>query len=270
MLRYARLIFSKRSHYDVLGVSRTASTDEIRKAFNAKAQELHPDRNDRSDAKEKFQEVFEAYKVLRDERERKAYDQQGTRTQQQAQQHQNWSGARRSAFYENSKSASDFERQHREYDQQEQQRQRQQYSYYYYEPNQSRRGIITINPFVPFLLLIMLIQFSRFLERQSLIDELESNPDTPPSVIKSRWRQPYVLAFMNPFTGQWERIPDGYDPPPIRELMEAYVPRKEWVSVERKLPHSVTVGYVPQSLSREARVLWSRNSRKIVQFSTST
>jgi curved DNA-binding protein CbpA len=263
MLRYARLISNKRSYYEVLGVSRTATTDEIKKAFNLKAQQFHPDRNDKPDAKDKFQEVFEAYKVLRDDRERKAYDQQGTQFQQQQ---QSWSGARRTSFYEDAKRASDFERQHREYDQQEQRRQQSSY-YYYYEPNQSGRRVITINPFTSILFLILLLQFSRFLERQSVLDELESNPDTPPSVIKSRWRQPYVLAFMNPFTGQWERIPEGYDPPPIKELMEAYVPKKDWASLERKLPHSVTVGYVPQNLGKDARVLWSRNSRKVVQFS---
>lgn len=251
MLRNAKtLLLTKRSHYDVLGVSKTATADEIRKAFNKKAQLYHPDRNTRSDAKEKFQELFEAYKVLRDEKDRKSYD-LGEQEPPKSPNQQYWSGARRSSFYDDSQRARE--------------NQQQQQSYYYYDPRQSTRQVVTINPLAPLLILIMLLQISRYREHQNILEELESSPDSPPSVIKTRWRQSYVLAFMNPFTGHWEQLPEGFDPPPIRELMEAHVPRKDWPLFERKLPHSLTVGYVPQGLSKPAKLLWSRDQHKIVK-----
>lgn len=253
MLRNAKtLLLSKRSHYDILGVSKTATAEEIRKAFNKKAQLYHPDRNTSPDAKEKFQELFEAYKVLRDDQDRKAYDIGSQEPDRSQQQQQYWSGARRSSFYEDTQRAR------------EQQQQREQ-NYYYYDPRQMNRRVITINPLAPLLILIVLMQIARYREHQSILEELDSSVDTPPSVIKTRWRQSYVLAFMNPFTGQWEQIPDGYDPPPIRELMEATVPRQDWSMFERKLPHSLTVGYVPQGLSKQAKVLWSRDLHKVVK-----
>jgi len=248
MLRNARVIFSRRSYYEVLGVAKTASTDEIKGAFNALAQKYHPDRNSSPDAKDKFQELFEAYKVLRDEQERKSYDKRGPESQQQR---ASYSGARRSSFYEDQQRQSQYTEQNQQ-------------QTYYYDPWQSSRRVITINPLTPLLILILLLQLSRFQESQSIIEDMDSYPDNPPSVIKSRWREPRVLAFQNPFTGQWERLPEGYDPPPVQELMEAYVPKKDWKLLEHKLPRSITVGYVPQSLSVEPKVLWNRNLKKVV------
>jgi molecular chaperone DnaJ len=69
---------AKRDYYDVLGVSRGASTDEIKKAYRKQALKYHPDRNPgNKDAEEKFKEATEAYEVLRDSDKRSRYDQFG-------------------------------------------------------------------------------------------------------------------------------------------------------------------------------------------------
>lgn len=68
----------KRDYYEVLGVSKTASEQEIKSAFRKKAKQYHPDLNkDNPDAAEKFKEAQEAYEVLSDEQKRKMYDQYG-------------------------------------------------------------------------------------------------------------------------------------------------------------------------------------------------
>lgn len=68
---------NKRDFYEVLGVSKSASKDEIKSAYRKLAKKYHPDVNHDSDAPEKFKEVQEAYDVLYDDQKRAAYDQFG-------------------------------------------------------------------------------------------------------------------------------------------------------------------------------------------------
>jgi len=67
-----------KDYYQVLGVARTASEDEIRKAFRKLAREYHPDvAKDKKTAEDKFKEINEAYEVLSDPEKRKKYDDLG-------------------------------------------------------------------------------------------------------------------------------------------------------------------------------------------------
>ncbi len=68
---------AKRDYYEVLGVSRTASQDEIKKAFRKLARQFHPDVNKEDGAEAKFKEINEAYEVLSDEQKRAMYDRFG-------------------------------------------------------------------------------------------------------------------------------------------------------------------------------------------------
>ena len=65
---------TKRDYYQVLGLSKNASDEEIKRAFRKKALEYHPDRNKDTNAEEKFKEVNEAYQVLSDPENRRQYD----------------------------------------------------------------------------------------------------------------------------------------------------------------------------------------------------
>jgi len=69
---------SKRDYYEVLGVDRSASEQEIKKSYRRIAMKYHPDRNpDDEDADHKFKEATEAYDVLMNSEKRAAYDQYG-------------------------------------------------------------------------------------------------------------------------------------------------------------------------------------------------
>ena len=68
---------SKRDYYEILGVGKNATDEEIKKAFRKLALEFHPDRNKSKGAEDKFKEINEAYQVLSDPEKRNSYDQFG-------------------------------------------------------------------------------------------------------------------------------------------------------------------------------------------------
>ncbi|KAF4400147.1 hypothetical protein G4B88_019356 [Cannabis sativa] len=70
----------ERDYYEILGVPRNASRDEIKKAFHALAKKYHPDTNENNpSAKKKFQDIRDAYEALQDSEKREKYDEMHTR-----------------------------------------------------------------------------------------------------------------------------------------------------------------------------------------------
>ncbi len=68
---------TKRDYYEILGVNKNSSADDIKSAYRKLAMQYHPDRNKAPDAEEKFKELSEAYAVLSDQNKRQQYDQFG-------------------------------------------------------------------------------------------------------------------------------------------------------------------------------------------------
>src|ERR1700704_6083569 len=68
---------SKRDYYDILGVSRNATDEEIKKAFRRLAKQYHPDEKKKQGVEARFIEIKEAYEVLSDPQKRAAYDRYG-------------------------------------------------------------------------------------------------------------------------------------------------------------------------------------------------
>ena len=80
----------KRDYYEVLGVSKTASKDEIKSAYRKLAKQYHPDVNKSPDAPKKFEEISEAYEVLSDDTKRSQYDQFGRGLRSQFRDGRSW------------------------------------------------------------------------------------------------------------------------------------------------------------------------------------
>ncbi len=76
-LRLSGLMADKRDYYDVLGVSRGVTQDELKKAYRRLARQYHPDVSSDPDAGERFKEISEAYEILSDDQKRSAYDRFG-------------------------------------------------------------------------------------------------------------------------------------------------------------------------------------------------
>src|SRR3990167_8014683 len=68
---------TKRDYYEILGVGKNASPDELKKAYRVKARKHHPDVDKSTGAEERFKEINEAYQVLSDSQKKAAYDQFG-------------------------------------------------------------------------------------------------------------------------------------------------------------------------------------------------
>ncbi|MFQ5998385.1 MAG: DnaJ domain-containing protein, partial [Candidatus Bathyarchaeia archaeon] len=68
---------SKKDYYDVLGVSKDSTKNDIKSAYRKLAMQYHPDRNKASTAEEKFKQISEAYAVLSDDEKKRQYDTYG-------------------------------------------------------------------------------------------------------------------------------------------------------------------------------------------------
>src|SRR5659263_630888 len=68
---------TKRDYYEILGLDKKASTDDIKASYRKLAMQYHPDKNKSPDAEEKFKEISESYAVLSDSNKRQQYDQFG-------------------------------------------------------------------------------------------------------------------------------------------------------------------------------------------------
>ena len=71
------MISNKRDYYEILGVPKNASKDDIKNVYRKLALQYHPDRNKSKGAEERFKEISEAYAVLSDDEKRKRYDTYG-------------------------------------------------------------------------------------------------------------------------------------------------------------------------------------------------
>ena len=67
----------KQDYYELLGVSRSSTAEEIKRAYRKKALEFHPDKNKSPDAEKVFKQINESYEVLSDSKKRQTYDQFG-------------------------------------------------------------------------------------------------------------------------------------------------------------------------------------------------
>ncbi|HNB54771.1 MAG TPA: DnaJ domain-containing protein, partial [Anaerolineales bacterium] len=68
---------AQRDYYEILGVPKTASAEDLKQAFRTLARKYHPDVSKEEHAEERFKEINEAYAVLSDEQKRAAYDRYG-------------------------------------------------------------------------------------------------------------------------------------------------------------------------------------------------
>ncbi len=105
---------ANKNYYDILGISKNATQQEIKRAYRRLAKKHHPDANKSKDAEQRFKEISEAYQILSDPQKRATYDRFGSRAFEQAaggsnpfRQRQNW-GQRQGPFSFTWSTSGDF------------------------------------------------------------------------------------------------------------------------------------------------------------------
>lgn len=217
MLRLSRAFRAARNFYEVLGVSKDASTAEVKKAFREKVKILHPDRQQGQSseaATKQYREVVDAYRVLRDPEKRKKYD----RSPQEGVDDSD-------AFSRYRSGASSGRPKER-------------------EPKDS--GFTAITTLTPVFLGGAFGLYFTFDQRRGLTrDQLDPYPRREPQklhvgpyksvrdeaaeakVVRDERAEKLVRAFEDPFTKRWARIPEGYEPPSVTDLVAWHKQRIE-------------------------------------------
>lgn len=216
MLRLSRTLRAVRNFYEVLGVSQDASTAEIKKAFREKVKELHPDTREdgaNAEATKQYREVIDAYRVLRDETKRRKYDRD---PQERAEGSDAFSQARQGGFSDG-------------------------------RPKKAAHSTdsgLNIGALTPLLLGGgFAAWFTLDQLRAPTRDQLDPYPRREPrrvdinvditspsseasdakvskkSAVKDEKAEALVRAFQDPFTDRWSKIPDGYEPPSVTDLV---------------------------------------------------
>ncbi|MDF9825059.1 DnaJ-class molecular chaperone [Breznakia sp. PF5-3] len=147
---------AQKDYYQILGVSKTATADEIKKAYRKLAMKYHPDVSKEANAEAKIKEVNEAYEILGDPEKRKSYDQFGQAGPEQMRYRQQYQQSGQGSYQQFTTMEDLFEAFFRANAQQQQQRQQYQNQQQYQYNNRPRRRS---GGFIGFIIQLLIMSF---------------------------------------------------------------------------------------------------------------